>query len=254
MKTLPFIKMHGLGNDYVYLDCFRPEVAELLPALDLCIVAQRMSDRHTGIGSDGLVLIMPSKTADIRMRMFNADGSEAEMCGNAARCIARYAYEQGICGETMTLETLAGTKRLSVHADRGRVTGVTVIMGTVIGNPHEVFFVDTPDELDTAFRRLCTDTCYAGLRETANVECAYVINRSEIRMRVLERGTGETQACGTGACAVATAAMDRGLTDSRVTVHLRGGDLEVSRNAEGVICLTGPATIVYTGEFILEES
>jgi diaminopimelate epimerase len=92
------------------------------------------------------------------------------------------------------------------------------------------------------------------LRETANVECAYVINRSEIRMRVLERGTGETQACGTGACAVATAAMDRGLTDSRVTVHLRGGDLEVSRNAEGVICLTGPATIVYTGEFILEES
>jgi len=245
--------MQGCGNDYVYLDCFRPEVAAYVAQADLPALARRMSDRHTGIGSDGLVLILPSETADIRMRMFNADGSEAEMCGNAARCIARYAYEHGLAGETMTLETKAGRKGLTVRTDKGKVTQVTVTMGKAIGNPHRVFFVAKPDELDDAFGRLSTDAEYAALREAANVECACVVNRSEIRMRVCERGTGETLACGTGACAVATEAMDRGLADSRVKVHLRGGDLEVYRDGGGCIYLTGPATTVYEGEYIIED-
>ncbi len=248
-----FIKMHGCGNDYVYLDCFRPEVAAFVARTDLHALARRMSDRHTGIGSDGLVLILPGETADIRMRMFNADGSEAEMCGNAARCIARYAYEHGMAGETMTLETLAGPKGLSIRTEEGKVTGVTVRMGKVIGNPHRVFFVAQPEELDEAFGRLSTAPEYAAMREAANVECACVLNRSEIRMRVCERGTGETLACGTGACAVATEAMDKGLTDSRVTVHLRGGDLEVYRDSEGVIYLSGPATTVFEGDYITED-
>lgn len=251
--NIHFIKMQGCGNDYVYLDCFRPEVAAFVAQADLPALAQRISDRHTGIGSDGLVLIMPSQKADIRMRMFNADGSEAEMCGNAARCIARYAYEQGLCGLQMTLETKAGIKELSIQTQDGQAMQITVRMGTGTGNPHRVFFVDKPTEMDSTFQRLSTDAEYAQLRKEANIECAYVISRTDIRMRVCERGTGETLACGTGACAVATAAMDRGLTETEVSVELPGGTLQVRRDQEGVIYLTGPATVVYRGEYILED-
>lgn len=254
MNAVPFIKMHGLGNDYVYIDCFRPHTAELIAQTDLSALARRVSDRHLGIGSDGLVLIMPSTGADVRMRMFNADGSEAEMCGNAARCIAKYAYEQGLCGKTMTLETLAGIKNISMRTNANDdVKQVTVEMGTTLGNPHQVFFVDTPTALSPRFKQLCTAPEYAALRKNANIECVYVINRAELQMRVCERGTGETMACGTGACASAIEAMNKGLTDNQVTVHLRGGDLSVRRDENGIIYLTGPATEVFRGEYEWEN-
>ena len=136
-----FIKMHGLGNDYVYIDCFQAHEAALIAHADLPALARRVSDRHRGIGSDGMVLIMPSREADARMRIFNADGSEAEMCGNASRCIGKYLYESGICHRpTILLETLAGTKELLIHpSPTDEVSAVTVKMGTTLGNPHQVF-------------------------------------------------------------------------------------------------------------------
>ena len=237
MKKLPFIKMHGLGNDYVYVDCFQPDTASQLANIDLPALARAVSDRHRGIGSDGLVLIMPSDKADLKMRMFNADGSEGRMCGNAARCIAKYAYEQGLCASPITLETLAGIKKLTVNPQSGLIT---VEMGTTIGNPHKVFITDEPVETLAIY----------GLEDT-NVEWINVLNRREIAMRVWERGSGETQACGTGACAAATEAMNQGLTENEVTVHLRGGDLLVRRDENGIIYLTGPATEVFRGEYPL---
>ena len=237
MQVLPFIKMHGLGNDYVYIDCFQPDTAKILANTDLPALARAVSDRHRGIGSDGLVLIMPSAKADVRMRMFNADGSEGRMCGNAARCIAKYAYEQGSCASPMTLETLAGIKRLTVNPQSGLIT---VEIGTSIGNPHKVFITDEPVDTLSIY----------GIEDT-NVEWINVLNRREIAMRVWERGSGETMACGTGACAAATEAMNQGLTENEVTVHLRGGDLLVRRDERGVIYLTGPATEVFRGEYIL---
>lgn len=251
---LPFIKMHGLGNDYVYIDCLSCKMDSLMANADLPALARAISDRHTGVGSDGLVLILHSSVADVRMRMFNADGSEAEMCGNAARCIAKYVFEQGLCGNPLTLETLAGVKQLTIHADEeGGVEQVTVEMGTTLGNPHEVFMADGADDLDQQFEQLSTDARYADLRKRANIECAHVINKNELRMRVCERGTGETMACGTGACAAAVAAMDKGLTDDQVTVHMRGGDVTVRRDDAGVIYLTGTATEVFRGEYNWEE-
>ena len=236
---LPFIKMHGLGNDYVYIDCFSADTAKKLANTDLPALARAVSDRHRGIGSDGLVLIMPSAKANVRMRMFNADGSEGRMCGNAARCIAKYVYEQGLCASPMTLETLAGIKRLTVNPQSGLIT---VEMGTSIGNPHKVFITDEPVETLSIY----------GIEDT-NVEWINILNRREIAMRVWERGSGETMACGTGACAAAIEAMNRGLTENEVTVHLRGGDLLVRRDERGVIYLTGPATEVFRGEYVWEE-
>ena len=232
--------MHGLGNDYVYIDCFPKDTAELIAKTDLSALAQRVSDRHFGIGSDGLVLIMPSEVADVRMRMFNADGSEAEMCGNAARCVAKYAFEQGLCGNPMTLETPAGIKHITLQTRNDKVTSVTVEMGTTMGNPHKVIITDEPVDSLSLY----------GIEGT-NVEWINVLNRREIAMRVWERGTGETMACGTGACASVMAAIEQGLTDNEVTVHLRGGDLLVRRDENGVIYLTGPATEVFRGEFCL---
>jgi len=240
--TLPFIKMHGLGNDYVYIDCFQAETAGVIAGLDVCALARRVSDRHRGIGSDGLVLIQPSESADVRMRMFNADGSEGLMCGNAARCVGKYAYEHGLCGERMTLETASGIRHLVIHTHAGRVDSVTVEMGTRLGNPHQVFI--TEESVDRIALHAVRDT---------NAEWVNVLNRREIRMRVWERGSGETQACGTGACAAAVEAMDRGLTGSCVTVHMPGGDVEVRRDEEGVIYLTGSATEVFRGELIFRK-
>ena len=231
--------MHGLGNDYVYIDCFQEHNAALIAQVDLPTLARRVSDRHLGIGSDGLVLILPSKEADAKMRIFNADGSEAQMCGNAARCIAKYVYESGLCGREMTLETLSGIKRLIVDPQDGLVT---VVMGTSIGNPHKVFITEEPVAQIELY----------GIEDT-NVEWVNVLNRREIRMRVWERGSGETLACGTGACAAAVAAMEQGLTDNEVTVHLRGGDLLIRRDEQGVIFMTGPASEVFRGEYTWEE-
>lgn len=251
---IPFIKMHGLGNDYVYIDCCVPETAQMLAEVDLHSLARNISDRHRGVGSDGLVLILPSQIADLRMRMFNADGSEAEMCGNASRCVAKYGFEQGLCDSQMTLETLAGLKHLSIQTTREKtITGVTVDMGKVMGNPHQVLFVDSLDALNTHFEYIQKADDWAEERKQTNIECVCVLNRKEVQMRVCERGTGETMACGTGACATVMAAVEKGLTDRQVTVHMLGGDLLVRIDEDGEVYMTGPATEVFRGIYTWEE-
>ena len=271
MKTLPFTKMHGLGNDYVYIDCFQPKVAALIAQTDLYQLARRISDRHRGVGSDGLVLIMPSEVADLRMRMFNADGSEAQMCGNAARCVGRYAFERGMCGSLMTLETLAGIRQIAIHTDmHNRVEQVIVDMGvpTVeshrsfwqrsdrdyvavdMGNPHAVLFVRTSvDEVPVQTLGPQWEH-HPDFPQGTNVEFVQLYNHNELYMRVWERGTGETQACGTGACAAAVAAMLTRHAANELTVHLPGGDLRVRRDEQsGKLYLIGPAEEVFNGEY-----
>ena len=257
--NLPFIKMHGLGNDYIFIDCFPKTTAEYIVKADLAALARRVSDRHFGIGSDGLVLIMPSKDADAKMRIFNADGSEAEMCGNAIRCVGKYLYESGLCRNVqLQIETLAGIRFLSLQVSHGRVEQVTVNMGRPViqpesiqvgmdpigytsvnmGNPHAVFFRDD----------------LAKLPVNTNIEFVRVRNRHEIDVRVIERGSGETLACGTGACAAAVAAIYHGLTERTVTVHLPGGDLSIQWNAaSSPVFMTGPATEVFCGELNTEN-
>lgn len=255
MQTIPFIKMHGLGNDYIYVDCFCPETAARIAKINLADLARRVSDRHFGIGSDGLVLICPSKDADARMRIFNADGSEAEMCGNAIRCVGKYLYESGRCTHLhMEIRTLAGVRNLALKVAEGKVTQVTVNMGrptlqpaTIMlgadpvgytavnmGNPHAVFFRDTVPQLPP----------------NTNVEFVRVRNEHELDVRVIERGSGETLACGTGACASAVAAIYGGMTAREVTVHLPGGDLHIQWKSDlAPIFMTGPATEVFRGEY-----
>ena len=274
MQTLPFIKMHGLGNDYVYIDCFQPETAAMIADADLALLAQRVSDRHRGIGSDGLVLMLPSKKADAQMRMFNADGTEAQMCGNAIRCVAKYLYENGICKQTkMRIETLAGIRELELYVREEKVEQIKVNMGCPIsaevmltlccsklpfisvnlGNPHAVFFRQetiTSDELMTLGKKIGTHPHFP---EGTNVEFVRVINAKELEMRVWERGTGETLACGTGACASAVAAIQQGLTERAVTVHLRGGDLFIQwPTDDSPVYMTGSATIICKGEYIFD--
>ena len=282
MESLKFTKMHGIGNDYVYLDCTASSPGNLED------LARRISDRHTGVGGDGLVLILPSEIADFKMRMFNADGSEGRMCGNASRCIGKYVYERGLTDrENITLETLSGVKylTLSVGAD-GKVESVTVDMGepefipelipvladrnlgipaeadrgeiltinaVSTGNPHGVVFVDDldafGDRVHTAGPILETHPMWP---ERANIEFAQVISPSEIRMRVWERGSGETMACGTGACATAVAAAVTGRSGRDVTVKLLGGDLRIRWDEDSNhIFMTGPATIVADGVYYL---
>lgn len=259
MKTIPFIKMHGLGNDYVYIDCFLKTTAELIAKSDLADLARCVSDRHFGIGSDGLVLILPSKVADARMRIFNTDGSEAEMCGNAICCVAKYLYESDLCRDVhLEIETLAGIRALSLHVDNEKVDQVTVNMGKPViqpdsiqsgmdpigytsvnmGNPHAVFFRDTIPQLPA----------------NTNIEFVHVRNKKELDVRVIERGSGETLACGTGACASAVAAIYHGLTEQTVTVHLPGGELTI-RWDEGnqLVFMTGSATEVFRGTINLED-
>ena len=250
---IPFVKMHGLGNDYVYIDCCVPETAKMLGGVDLHTLARDISDRHRGVGSDGLVLILPSQTADLRMRMFNADGSEAEMCGNASRCVAKYGFEQGLCAQQMTLETLAGIKRLSLQPSNDETeTNVTVDMGKAMGNPHQVLFVDSLDALNTHFEYIRTSDDWAEERKQTNIECVCVLNRKEVQIRVCERGTGETMACGTGACATVMSAVEKGLTDRQVTVHMLGGDLSIRIDEDGEVYMTGPATEVFRGIYSWE--
>lgn len=241
--TIPFIKMHGLGNDYVYVDGFDPELDALLSQTDLPALARRLSDRHCGVGSDGLVLILPSEKADAKMRIFNADGSEATMCGNASRCIGKYLYEHGqIHTSDLTLDTLSGIKQIHLTIEHDHVTDVTVDMGVTIGNPHQVRVTDQP--LETITMPEPTDV---------NVEFVRVINQHEIAMRVCERGSGETMACGSGACAAALKTIEEGLTVPPVTVHMRGGDLLISRASSGHILMSGPATEVFRGNYMMEE-
>ena len=262
-----FVKMQGAGNDYVYVDCFR----ETVP--DPAALAVRISDRHFGIGSDGLVLICPSDAADCRMRMFNADGSEGEMCGNAIRCVGKYVYEHGIAEkERLTVETLAGIKTLELAVRGGKVTAATVDMGVPvltselpeeilvegrkqkfvgisIGNPHAVYFWQEIgglklDAIGPEYEN------HARFPDRVNSEYVQVIDRGHVRMRVWERGSGETMACGTGATACAAACMLMGYTDDTVQVELRGGTLTIrwDREGGGHIFMTGPAEEVFRGE------
>lgn len=278
-----FIKMHGIGNDYIYVDEFLYKA----PA-DIGDAARLASDRHTGIGGDGLILIQPSQIADCKMRMFNADGSEGRMCGNAIRCIARYMLERHpeICpGDTVRIETLSGIKIVTAQRDaEGKPSMLRADMGAPglspesipvltatpqdlsievpgfsgsgvcvsIGSPHIVFFIDSdPSELDIAHIGPAIES-HSLFPERVNVEFVQVQPDGSLKMRVWERGSGETMACGTGACATAVAAMLKGRTPQRTaTVHLRGGDLIIEWNPDNNrVYMTGPAALVFEGEWL----
>ena len=273
VKKMQFIKMHGLGNDYIYVDCFDPVTADLIAQTELSSLAQQLSDRHFGIGSDGLVLILPSDEADAQMRIFNADGSEAQMCGNAIRCVGKYLYESGLCRRTqIRIQTLAGLRTLRLYVAEGKVDSVEVKMGKAevlfdelminyrpvafvsvnMGNPHIVLFPQTHVATMSLTPLGPTLERHPHFPEGTNVEFVSVRNPNELDMRVWERGSGETMACGTGACAAAVAASVLSKTDNSVTVHLRGGDLHVHYDPETrEVTMRGPATEVFRGEYSL---
>jgi diaminopimelate epimerase len=276
---MKFTKMHGIGNDYIYVNGFEEKIANIAE------FAIKYSDRHKGIGSDGLVLILPSETSDFRMQMLNADGSEAEMCGNASRCIGKFVYDKGLTTKTeVTLETLAGVKvlKLVVGADN-KVESATVDMGEPIlesalipttiektnvfneaicfsatlqynitcvsmGNPHAVIFTTGIDKLDLPKIGPLIENAPIFPRRT-NTEFIEILSKDRIKMRVWERGSGETMACGTGACASVVAAVLNGLTNRKVIVELLGGELTIEWNeTDNRVYLTGGATTVFEGE------
>ena len=273
-----FTKMHGAGNDYVYLDCFQQTLPPDVPAL-----ARSISDRHTGVGADGLIAIEPSEVADARMRMWNADGSRAEMCGNGVRCVAKYLYDHGIVRrEELTVETGRGVLALRLFLEQGLVAHVRVNMGAPIfaaaqipttlpgdpptdapleiggrtvqgtclsmGNPHCVVFVDElTDEWVQGWGPQIER--HPAFPNRVNVGFAQVITPTQLLLRVWERGSGETQACGTGACAAAVAGGLTGRCERRVTCRLPGGDLELEWAGSSEVYLTGPAVEVFTGEW-----
>ena len=278
-----FTKMHGAGNDYVYVDCFDQVVA------DPASMAPAVSDRHFGIGADGLILIMPSDVADVRMRMFNADGSEAEMCGNGVRCVAKYAFDHGRAGNNpMTVETGAGVKtiQLALGSD-GKVAEATVDMGRPVlepknipvdwpgqmavdvpldaggrevratcvsmGNPHAVIYVDAVDAV--ALDRLGPLVeNHAAFPNRVNVHFVQVHHDAEVTMRTWERGSGITLACGTGASAVCVAGVLAGRSERAILAHLPGGDLELEwREEDDRVYMTGPAVEVFTGQWPAES-
>jgi diaminopimelate epimerase len=279
-----FTKMHGISNDYVYVNGFAENVAD--PAR----VAIAVSDRHTGIGSDGLIMILPSDKADVRMRMFNADGSEGEMCGNGVRCVAKYAFDHGLTqNNPMRVETGRGVLSLALVLRGGKVAEVTVNMDQPIldlakipvdrervvagareheyrlsmaqgnelvdatfvsmGNPHAVIFTPDVKSLDLARIGPPLENHKAFPRRM-NVHWAQVVSRDEVIMRTWERGSGITWACGTGACAVAVAGVLTGRTNRKILAHLPGGDLNLEwRESDGNVYMTGPATEVFSGEW-----
>lgn len=274
VKKIQFIKMHGLGNDYIYVDCFDPQTAALISKTNLPSLAQQLSDRHFGIGSDGLVLILPSAEADAQMRIFNADGSEAQMCGNAIRCVGKYLYESALCRRPrLFIETLAGIKTLTLQVQDGIVSQVSVNMGSPkvttdslalqgndllgftsvnMGNPHAVFF-RAQHLLDAEIAKMGhLISTHPHFPEGTNVEFVHVRNPHELEVRVFERGSGPTLARGTGACAAAVAAYKYGETEAEMTVHLPGGDLLVHYDHRtNTVTLTGSATEVFRGEYSL---
>ena len=275
---LKFTKMQGLGNDYVYMNCTKSGEPK-----DIISLAKFVSNRHFGIGSDGLILICKSNTCDFKMRMFNADGTEAQMCGNGIRCVGKFVYDKGLTSKTeITIETLAGIKNLKLQLVKDKVETVEVDMGEPIlepecipvianeypvknlklqaegkefiftcvsvGNPHAITIVNNLENFDVEKygKKLEVDTHFP---ETANIEIVQIIDDTHINMRVWERGSGETFACGTGASAVAVACNLNGLTESDVTVKLLGGDLKLKWNKENNhIYMTGPAVTVFEGE------
>ena len=274
---MKFTKMHGCGNDYVYVNCFKEQVA------DPSQLAIQVSDRHFGIGSDGLILICPSEQADFRMRMFNADGSEGKMCGNGVRCIAKYVYDYGLTDKTtISIETKGGIKYLELHVEDGKVQTVKVDMGEPIlnakeipvdwkaekmigekvtidgqeyemtcvsmGNPHAVVWVEDTASLPLEKIGPVFET-HPMFPERVNTEFVQILNKKEVNMRVWERGSGETLACGTGCCATAVACVLNGLTDDEITVKLLGGELHIRWDRKAnLVYMTGPAKIVFEGE------
>ncbi len=278
---MKFTKMHGLGNCYIYVDCFSEHVNDA-PAL-----ARAISDRNTGVGSDGLILICPSKVADARMEMYNLDGSRGQMCGNAIRCVAKYVYDHGRCrNNPMHIETDAGLRTLDLTIADDRVTHARVDMGSPrlapadlpvklaademvnypiqvmgrkvkmtcvsMGNPHAVIYGVpltelTPRRLEEEGRQI---ECHPMFPERTNVHFVVIISPTEVRILVWERGSGATAACGTGACAVCVAGVLTGQSQRKVLVHLPGGDLQIEwRQTDSHVYMTGPAAEIFTGDW-----
>lgn len=278
---IKFTKMHGLGNDYVYIDAINQKIE------NESSLAQFVSNRHFGIGSDGLILICKSEIADFKMRMFNSDGSEAEMCGNGIRCVGKFVYDKGLTNKTtVKIETLAGIKTLILNTKNEKVETARVDMGEPIleaekipvitteepvknleleaenqkfkftcvsmGNPHAITIVENTKEFDVEKygKVLEVDKAFP---KKANIEFAQIIDRQNINMRVWERGAGETLACGTGACATAVACNLNGLTDRKVNIELLGGTLNIEWNeTDNHVYMTGPAVTVFDGELYEE--
>lgn len=279
--NMKFTKMQGIGNDYVYVNCLEETVEN--PAA----VSIKVSDRHFGIGSDGLILIKPSDVADFEMEMYNADGSQGAMCGNGIRCVAKYVYDYGLTEKTsISVNTKSGIKYLELSVKEGKVEEVRVNMGAPVlkaeqvpmiypgreqvisqplnvnqeiyevtavsmGNPHAVVYVDDVknlkiEDVGPYFEK------HKAFPESVNTEFVRVIDRNTVEMRVWERGSGETLACGTGACAVAVASVLNGYTDEHVTVRLLGGELKIFWDREeNLVYMTGPAAVVFDGEIQL---
>ena len=274
---MKFTKMHGAGNDYIYINGFTENAGAITTDM-----IKKLSDRHFGIGSDGVVLILPSATSDFRMQMFNADGSEAEMCGNASRCVGKYVYDKGLTNKkNISLETKAGIKILQLNIENGTVKTVCVDMGEPIleaakipviaekspvihqalaidgkvyfitcvsmGNPHAVLFQEDIEKIDIEKIGPKFENNAIFPRRT-NTEFIEIINRQTLKMRVWERGSGETLACGTGACAALVAAVLNGFSERKATLKLLGGDLEIEWNeADNHVYMTGGATFVFDG-------
>lgn len=281
---MKFTKMQGLGNDYVYVNCLKEKIS------DPSGLAKVISDRHFGVGSDGLIMINPSQTADFEMEMYNADGSRGEMCGNGIRCVAKYVYDYGLTDKTsISVETLGGIKYLDLTVENGKVKLVKVDMGkpellpekipvkaegtcvvdapvtaggreyrmtcVSMGNPHAVVFTDR-DVRDLPLEKIGPDfENHERFPKRVNTEFVRVLDRKTAEMRVWERGSGETLACGTGACAVAVACVLNGLTEEEVTVKLPGGDLLIRWDREeDRVYMTGPAEVVFDGEWPEEQT
>lgn len=278
---IKFTKMHGLGNDYVYIDAINQKIE------NESSLAKFVSNRHFGIGSDGLILICKSDSSDFKMRMFNSDGSEAEMCGNGIRCVGKFVYDKGLTDKTIVkIETLAGIKTLVLNTKDGKVETARVDMGEPIleaekipviskeqpvknleleaenkkfkftcvsmGNPHAITIVENTKEFDVEKygKILEVDKAFP---KKANIEFAQIIDKENIKMRVWERGAGETLACGTGACATAVACNLNGLTGRKVNIELLGGTLNIEWNEkDNHVYMTGPAVTVFDGELYEE--
>ena len=279
---MKFTKMQGIGNDYVYVNCFQETVEN--PGE----VAKIVSDRHFGIGSDGLILIKPSDVADFEMDMYNSDGSRGAMCGNGIRCVAKYVYDYGLTDKTsITVNTASGIKYLDLTIENGKAVQIRVNMGTPIleaskipvisekekvidepivagekeyritavsmGNPHAVTYIDDVKGLD--IEKIGPQFEHHSIfPDRVNTEFVKVLDRNTVEMRVWERGSGETLACGTGACAVAVASIVNGYTEDEVTVKLLGGDLKIYWDRkDNLVYMTGPAEVVFDGEIKLSD-
>ncbi|HLE88254.1 MAG TPA: diaminopimelate epimerase [Candidatus Brocadiaceae bacterium] len=277
---MKFTKMHGIGNDYVYINCFEEEIKDPVK------LAPIVSDRHSGVGSDGLILILPSMTADCKMRIFNADGSEAQMCGNGIRCVAKYVYDHKITQKNpLTVETQAGVKTVQLFTTNGKVSSARVNMGkpklmrseipmlgketqvidetltiskgvsfwitcVSMGNPHCVIFVDNFDKIDLPHYGAEIERHHS-FPERTNVHFVKVHSPKEVTMKTWERGSGITLACGTGASAVCVASVLNRKTERKILAHLPGGALELEWAEDGNVYMTGPATEVFTGEWTI---